>query len=101
MAILKYSSKAKKAVLKQGFSQELKSSLVYEVEEPEDFSKYMKLCMKMDYRIQAHATLTKYSAISSAACPNLPAPRATIHLTNTNSGRYGPTPMDLSASQKS
>jgi hypothetical protein len=51
MAILDYGSKAKKATLKRGLSKELQASLVYQTDEPKDFSKFVELCMKLDYRI--------------------------------------------------
>jgi hypothetical protein len=51
MAILDYDSKAKKATLKRGLSRELQASLIYQTDEPEDFNKFVQLCMKLDYRI--------------------------------------------------
>jgi Asp-tRNA(Asn)/Glu-tRNA(Gln) amidotransferase C subunit len=51
MAILDYDSKAKKAALQQGLSKELQASLVYQTDEPEDFDKFVELCMKLYYRI--------------------------------------------------
>jgi phenolic acid decarboxylase len=59
MAILDYDSNAKKAALKRGLSRELQTSLVYQAEELEDFAKFVDLCMKLDYRIHAHAVATK------------------------------------------
>jgi hypothetical protein len=49
MAILNYNSKAKKAALKRGLSKELQASLVYQTDKPEDFNKFVELCMKPDY----------------------------------------------------
>jgi hypothetical protein len=49
MAILDYDSKAKKAALKQGLSKEVQASLVYETNKPEDFDKFVELCMKLNY----------------------------------------------------
>jgi hypothetical protein len=49
MAILDYDSKAKKAALNRGLSKELQASLVYQTNEPEDFDKFVELCMKLDY----------------------------------------------------
>jgi hypothetical protein len=49
MAILDYNSKAKKAGLKRGLSKELQASLVYQTNKPEDFNKFVALCMKLDY----------------------------------------------------
>jgi hypothetical protein len=51
IAILDYDSKAKKAALKRGLSKELQASLGYQTDEPEDFDKFVELCMKLDYRI--------------------------------------------------
>jgi hypothetical protein len=100
MAILDYDSNTKKAALKHSLARELQTSLVYQAEEPQDFARFVDLCMKLDYRIHAHAAATK--------CQTTPAPprtdpasyRPSAHPTSTNSGNYGATPMDLSASQK-
>jgi hypothetical protein len=51
MAILDYNSKAKKAALKRRLSKEWQASLIYQTDEPEDFDKFVELCMKPDYRI--------------------------------------------------
>jgi hypothetical protein len=103
MAILDYDSKAKKATLNRGLSKELPASLVYQTDKPEDFDKFVELCMKLDYRIQAHTTLTQHSNNShptaTKATPS--APCTTSHPTSANSGNYRPTPMDLSAPKKS
>jgi hypothetical protein len=57
IAILDYDSKAQKATVKQGLSKELQASIIYQTNEPEDFDKFVELCMKLDYQIQAHTTL--------------------------------------------
>jgi hypothetical protein len=49
MAILDYDSKAKKATLQHWLSKELQASLVYQSNEPEEFDKFVELCMKLDY----------------------------------------------------
>jgi hypothetical protein len=49
MANLDYDSKAKKAALKQGLSKELQASLIYQTNEPEDFDKFVELCLNLDY----------------------------------------------------
>jgi hypothetical protein len=102
MAILDYDSKAKKAALKRGLSKELQASLIYQTDEPEEFDKFMELCMKLDYRIRAHANLSRRPNNShptaTKATPS--APRTTSHPTGTDSGNYGPAPMDLSAAKK-
>jgi hypothetical protein len=51
MNILEYDSKAKKAALKRGLSKELQSSLVYQTNEPKDFSKSIELSMPLEYQI--------------------------------------------------
>jgi hypothetical protein len=103
MAILDYDSKAKKAALKRGLSKELQASLVYHTDEPEDFDKFVELCMKLDYQIRAHANLSRRPNNShptaTKATPS--APHTTSHPTSTDSGNYGPAPMDLSAAKKS
>jgi hypothetical protein len=65
MVILEYNSKVKKATLDWGLSGELHWSMVYQAKAPEDFHKFMELCMKLDYRIQVHASLNKRPTISS------------------------------------
>jgi hypothetical protein len=59
MAILDYDSNAKKSALKHGLSQELQTSLIYQAEEPQDFAKFVDLCMKLDYHIHAHTAAMK------------------------------------------
>jgi hypothetical protein len=49
MAILDYDSNAKKAALKRCLSGELQIILVYQAEELQDFTKFVDLCMKLDY----------------------------------------------------
>jgi hypothetical protein len=49
MGILDYDSKAKKGTLKRGLSKELQPSLIYQTDEPEDFHKFVELCLKLDY----------------------------------------------------
>jgi hypothetical protein len=102
MAILDYDSKAKKAALKRGLSKELQASLVYQTDEPEDFDKFVELCMKIDYRIRAHSNLSRRPNNShltiTKATPS--APRMMSHPTSTDSGNYSPTPMDHSATKK-
>jgi hypothetical protein len=51
MGILDYDSKAKKVALKRGLSNEVQASLIYQTDEPEDFDKFVELCMKLNYRI--------------------------------------------------
>jgi hypothetical protein len=103
MAILDYDSKAKKATLKRGLSKELQASLVYQTDEPEDFDKFVELCMKLDYRIRAHANLSRRPNNSHPTTTKTTpsAPRTTTQPTSTDSGNYGPAPMDLSAAKKS
>jgi hypothetical protein len=48
MAVLKYNTNAKSAAYKCRLSWELHSSLVYQAEELEEFSKFIELCMKLD-----------------------------------------------------
>jgi hypothetical protein len=49
MVILDYDSKAKKAGLRQALSKALQASLIYQTDEPKDFDKFVKLCMKLNY----------------------------------------------------
>jgi hypothetical protein len=103
MAVLDYGSKAKKATLKQGLSKELQASLVYHTNKPKDFNKFVELCMKLDYHIQAYTNLSR--------CPNnsyLTTSKATLsthcmmsYPTSTDSGNYSPAPMDLSTTKRS
>jgi hypothetical protein len=100
MAILDYDSNAKKAALKRGLSRELQTSLVYQAEEPQDFARFVDLCMKLDYRIRAHAAATKCQMTPALPRTGPASPCSSAHPTSTNSRNYGATPMDLSASQK-
>jgi hypothetical protein len=100
MAILDYDSNAKKAALKCCLSQELQTSLVYQAEEPQDFAKFVDLCMKFDYHICAHAAATKRQMTLAPPLTGPASPRSSAHLTSTNSGNYCAAPMDLSAFQK-
>jgi hypothetical protein len=100
IAILDYDSNAKKATLKCGLSRELQTSLIYQAEEPQDFAKCVDLYMKLDYRIHAHATVTKRQTNLALPQTSPNSTRPSAHLTSTNSGNYGAAPMDLSASQK-
>jgi hypothetical protein len=61
MAISDYNCKEKKPALKQALSKELQASLGYQTDEPEDFDKFVELCMKLDYRVQAHTALSRCS----------------------------------------
>jgi hypothetical protein len=102
MALLDYDSQAKMAALKRGLSKELQASLVYQTDEPEDFDKFVELCMKLDYRIRAHANLSHRPNNShpTTTKATLSAPYMTSHPTSTDSGNYGPAPMDLSTAKK-
>jgi hypothetical protein len=103
MAILDYDSKAKKAALKRGLSKELHASLIYQTDEPEDFDEFVELCMKLDYRIRAHANLSRRpnnsQPTTTKAAPS--APCTMSHPSSTDSGNYGPAPMDFSTAKKS
>jgi hypothetical protein len=100
MAILNYNSNAKKATIKHGLSQELQTSLIYQAEEPQDFAKFVDLCMKLDYRIHAYTAATKHKTTAAPPQTSPTPPYPSAHLTSTNRGNYGAAPMDLSASQK-
>jgi hypothetical protein len=100
MAILDYDSNAKKAALKRGLSRELQTGLIYQAEEPQDFEKFVDLCMKLDYRIRAHTAATKRQTTPAPPRTGPASTRPSAHPTSTNSGNYGAAPMDLSASQK-
>jgi hypothetical protein len=100
MALLDYDSNAKKAALKRGLSRELQTSLVYQAEEPQDFAKFVDRCMKLDYRIRAHAVAMKRQTTLAPPRTGPASPRPSTHPTSTNSRNYSAAPMDLSASQK-
>jgi hypothetical protein len=59
--------------------------------------------MKLDYRIRAHANLSRHPNNShpttTKATPS--APHTMSHPSSTDSGNYGVAPMDLSAAKKS
>jgi hypothetical protein len=65
MAILDYDGNAKKAGHKHSFLQELQIGLIYHAKEPQAFVIYIDLCIKLDYRIHAHAVGTKYQTTLS------------------------------------
>jgi hypothetical protein len=100
MAILDYNSNAKKAALKHGLSRELQTGLVYQAEEPQDFEKFVALCMKLDYRICTHTVATKCQTTPAPPRTGVASTHPSAHPISTNSGNYGAAPMDLSASQK-
>jgi hypothetical protein len=103
MAILHYNSKAKKATLKRGHSTELQASLTYYTNEPKDFDKFMELCIKLNCQIQAHANLSCHpnnSHLTTTKATPSP-PYIMSHPTSTNSGNYGPAPIDLSTTKRS
>jgi hypothetical protein len=99
MAILDYDSNAKRAARKRGLSRELQTSLVYQAEEPQDFAKFVDLCMKLHYRICAHAAPMKCQTTLAPRRTSPASPHPSAHPTSTNSGNYGAAPMDLAASQ--
>jgi hypothetical protein len=103
MASLDYNSKAKKAALNRGLSKELQASLIYQTDKPEDFDKFVDLCMKLNYRIRAHTALSRCPNHShpttTKATPS--APHMMSHPTSTDSGNYGHAPMDLSTANRS
>jgi hypothetical protein len=57
MAIFNCGTNIKKATLKQGFSQDLHASLIYQAKELDDFTMFVDLCIKLDYWIHAYATI--------------------------------------------
>jgi hypothetical protein len=100
MAILQYDSNTKKATLKYGLSRELQKSLVYQAKEPQDFAKFVNLCMQLDYQIGAHAMATKYQTTPALPRTSPASTHPSAYPTSTNIGNYGAAPIDLSASQK-
>jgi hypothetical protein len=100
MAILDDDSNAKKATLKRCLSEELQTSLVHQAEEPQDFAKFVDLCMKLDNRIHTHAVATKRQTTPAPPQTSPTSTRPSAYPTSTNSRNYGVAPMDVSASQK-
>jgi hypothetical protein len=100
MAILDYDSNAKKAALKCSLSWELQTSLIYQAEEPQDFERFVDLCMKLDYRIHIYTVATKCQTPLAPPQTGLASTRLSADLTSTNSGNYMAVPIDLSAFQK-
>jgi hypothetical protein len=91
IAILDYDSKAKKAALKWGLSKELQASLIYQTDKPKDFNKFVELCIKLNYQIQADTNLSdrpnNSHLTATKATPSTP--HITSHHTSTNSSNYG------------
>jgi hypothetical protein len=56
--------------------------------------------MKLDYRIHVHAAATKCQMTPVLPRTSPTSPHLSAHPTSTNSGKYGATPIDLSASHK-
>jgi hypothetical protein len=102
MAILDYDSKAKKAALKQEVSKELQASLIYHTDEPKDFDKFIELCIKLDYQIQAYANLSHRPNNSYLTTTQVTpsTPHIISHPTSTDSSNYSPAPIDLSTAKK-
>ena len=97
-----------RSALKDGLSTELENALIT-VDEPEDYTEFTNLLMKIDTKLKA----TKARHPSR---PTAPAHNPRIHTnrygntgsgssvppnpTASNSGNYGPAPMDLSANRR-
>jgi hypothetical protein len=104
VAELDWNESAKKAQLRRGLSNELKDALIL-MDEPEDIDAFVILLQKLDSRIRARRAERPHNP-SATAIPSKtlkPAVATTTlapHPTSTNSGHYGPAPMDLSAGRR-
>ena len=112
MAVAKWDTTAKRSQLLEGLSEEMQDALQWS-EPPEDYDDLVVFLLKQDNRLRARAAARK-SRPSAAPAPRptprtptattatTPAPAAgpSAPRTTTNSGYYGPAPMDLSAQRE-
>lgn len=92
------------ATLRRALSYELRSALAHVLDEPVDYVDLANLLTRIDQRQRAlkqdsprtqQTTTTRTQNQRPAT-----APAAAPHPTSTNSGHYGPAPMDLSAGRR-
>jgi hypothetical protein len=108
---LDYNESAKLAALRRGLCDEIKDTLRVTMNEPTTFTGFVALCQQIDNKNRAYAAekptsrnttpRTTHQATASRNAPTTPTPnRSAAHPTNTNSGHYGPAPMNLSANRR-
>jgi len=108
---LNWNSDAIRAALKNGLAPVLDAALIT-VDEPEDYNSYISLLTKVDSRMRAAKQKTALKApapkphnsgsrpAAQTGSSSTSAGRISSHPTSSNSGNYGPAPMDLSANRK-
>ena len=105
ICLLKWNEEAQREQLYEGLSDDIKDALVTSRPRSDSLGHLIQICRELDNRIRARAAervqpgrtqRLPRSAPSSASTPTL----APANPTGTNSGHYGVTPMDLSATQR-
>ena len=92
--------------LRSGLSNELKDTLTGVLEVPEDYAGFVRACQKLDNKLCARRREKRGEDHRPPRTANMSTPPPTptqtpatapAHATASNSGYYGPAPMDLSA----
>jgi hypothetical protein len=94
IADLDYNEVATRAALRQGISEELKDAITLR-DLPPTLLEFVQKCQKLDTQIRAHKA-EKQGSFHRTHHTNT---GTQFYLTNTNSGHYGPTPIELAATQ--
>ena len=108
-----WNQSAIRSALKNGLSIELENALIT-MDEPDDYNKFIQLLTKVDTKMRAarqkqvKPTPTPKSYNNGYIKPNpgsstgaTPSPKAPVpNPTASNSGNYGPAPMDISSSRR-
>jgi hypothetical protein len=115
MGDLNWDEMAQKDQLYEGLSEEMKDALTHREATDDTLTAFINLCKDVDNRIRARAEERKPSAssrpsVTTTSHRSTPRPTASTapaapatsgnHPTNSNSGNYGPAPMELSAARR-
>ena len=91
--VLNYDNLTKRSFFTEGVNQGLKDALSYQISLPEDFDKFIKICIKLDNNARLWAQ--SHQPQTTPAAPKQPAPAASAS-SSTTAGSSAPGPMDLS-----
>jgi hypothetical protein len=114
MGDLNWDEIAQKDQLYEGLSEEMKDALLHRAASDDTLAAFINLCKDVDNRIRARAeerkpplsrstvTTTSHRSTHRPSAPATSTAPATTgnHPTNSNSGNYGPVPMELSAARR-
>jgi hypothetical protein len=116
MGDLNWDEVAQKDQLYEGLSEEMKDALLHRAASDDTLAAFVNLCKDVDNRIRARAEERKPSSsrptVTTTNHRSNPRPHAPSsstatapattgnHPTNSNSGNYGPAPMELSAARR-